>query len=215
MPFGWLSDPLLEFAANISLALMLVIFVIIAVLGFDQARYVKIRRARQAAKRLFHQLEESRPAAPPKILVTRAQRLKKQMTVYWIGRAYRLAQGERVLSHGYFSSFGLIYAPQDLYRSRKPEDLAIALELICLGKLDSEIGFVRSYISRPGLSVFACQALMALNPEEGFEASSFAYQKGLITTSDLLRIMSEVTDSEIAAARKASWSFSDPLCRLI
>lgn len=190
---------------------MLVILLIIAVLGFDQARYLKIRKAQRTAKTLFHELEEIRPAAPPKILVTRAQRLKKQMTVYWIGRAYRLAQGERVLSYGYFSSFGLIYAPKDLYRSRKSEDLAIALELICLGKLDSEIGFVRSHISRPGLSVFACQALMTLNPEEGFEASSFAYQKGLITTSDLLRIMSELTDSEIKAAKKSELEFFRPI----
>ncbi len=211
MPFGWLSDPLLEFAANISLVLILVIFLIIAVLAFDQARYLKIRKAQRTAKNLFHQIEEIYPSAPPQTLVTRAQRLKNQMTVYWIGRSYHFAQGERALSYAYFRSFELIYAPQDLYRSRKPEDLPIALELVSLGKLDSEISFVQSHISKPGLSVFACQALMALNPEEGFEASSFAYQKGLITTSDLLRIMSEVTDSELRAAKSSELELFSPI----
>lgn len=211
MPFGWLSDPLLQFAANISLALMLVIFVIIAVLGFDQARYVKIRRARQAAKSLFHQLEESPSDAPPEHLVTRARGLKKQITVYWIGQAYRYTREERVRSYTHFRSLELIYAPKELYQSKKSEDRATALELISLGKLDSESDFVKKELSTPGLSVFACQALMALNSRDGCAASVCAYRDGLITTSDLLRIMSEVTDPELKLASQSDMEFLRPL----
>lgn len=209
LDFAWLSDPLLQYALYLSGIFFAGILACIGLISYKFQSY-KRHQANQA--QVIHLLKAylSEEQAHPH----RIDELNIHIHRYPIDSCYaivRVLENHPTSAHFQVKDLDLEYAIDQTLGSRFLKNRAIAIEAIGLLQLQSHRSKIFLYLEDPQFSSFAAEAFIRIEGLAGIEPILRCYQKGLLTISQTLTALVQLSPANLKALFLPNSSVAIPL----
>ena len=197
LDFVWLSDPLLQYALYLS---GIFFTGILACIGLISYKFKTYKRHQVNQTQIIHLLESylSEEQAHPH----RIDELNIHIHRYPIDSCFaivRVLENHPTSPHSQLKSLDLEYAIDQTLGSRFQKNRAIAIEAIGLLQLQSHRSKILLYLEDPQFSSFAAEAFIRIEGLAGIEPILRCYQKGLLTISQTLTALVQLSPASLKA----------------
>lgn len=195
LDFAWLSDPLLQYALYLSGIFFAGILACIGLISYKFQSYKRHQVNQAQAIHLLKSYLSEEQAHPHRI-----DELNIHIHRYPIDACYaivRVLENHPSSDHSQLKGLDLEYAIDQTLGSRFQKNQAIAIEAIGLLQLQSHRSKILLYLEDPQFSSFAAEAFIRIEGLAGIEPILRCYQKGLLTISQTLTAIVQLSPANL------------------
>ena len=207
LDFEWPSDPLLLYALSLSVILFGGIFLMMLTIIFKHGSRLKSEKIQKQFVNIIHsaaelnQKNESIQAQINHINFLISSH-KKDVAYGWVRLLEKTAQLDRAKYIAVAMQTHMMLCIPHCLHDEGLAEKCIAIEAIGLSGFDEYLSDVKQYVLQGGIAPYACIALARITGIEALPQIIESYKKGMLSTTQALSAIVEISQDEIIRFRQ-------------